>query len=130
MAEVVVRWVREASDEAMQDGDRVVTGISTATSFDCRGQNRDPNAKLSQHGLANAVDVNGLIFKGGNTMRLTDPEAPMPLRTLLHASACKLFTTVLGPGSDGYHEDHIHLDLAERRSRYRICQWDVREVPR
>jgi hypothetical protein len=32
---------------------------------------------------------------------------------------------VLGPGSDGYHEDHIHLDLMERRNDYRICQWDV-----
>jgi hypothetical protein len=32
---------------------------------------------------------------------------------------------VLGPGSDGYHEDHIHLDLMERRGNYRICQWNV-----
>jgi hypothetical protein len=32
---------------------------------------------------------------------------------------------VLGPGSDGYHEDHIHLDLMERRNNYKICQWDV-----
>lgn len=27
-----------------------------------------------------------------------------------------------GAGGD---EDHIHLDLAERRSNYRICQWNV-----
>ncbi len=45
-------------------------------------------------------------------------------RAVLH-SACARFSTVLGPGSDGYHEDHIHLDLDERRSNYRICQWDV-----
>ena len=32
---------------------------------------------------------------------------------------------MLGPGSDGYHEDHIHLDLIERRGNYRICQWNV-----
>ena len=32
---------------------------------------------------------------------------------------------MLGPDSDWYHEDHIHLDLAERRNNYRICQWDV-----
>jgi hypothetical protein len=32
---------------------------------------------------------------------------------------------VLGPGSDWYHEDHIHLDLAQRRNDYRICQWNV-----
>jgi hypothetical protein len=34
---------------------------------------------------------------------------------------------VLGPGSDGYHEDHVHVDLAVRRGGHRMCQWDVRE---
>jgi len=32
---------------------------------------------------------------------------------------------VLGPGSDWYHEDHIHLDLMERRNNYKLCQWSV-----
>jgi hypothetical protein len=54
---------------------------------------------------------------------------PKDLRLGLRASACRSFTTVLGPGSDGYHEGHIHLDIAERRSGYRICEWDVREPP-
>ena len=31
------------------------------------------------------------------------------------------------PGSDGHHEEHIHVDLAERRGGYKMCQWDVRE---
>ena len=43
---------------------------------------------------------------------------------MLH-SVCARFSTVLGPGSDWYHEDHIHLDLMERRNNYRICQWNV-----
>ena len=47
-------------------------------------------------------------------------------REKFRASACARFTTVLGPGSDGYHENHIHLDLAVRNSGYRFCQWDVR----
>ena len=34
-------------------------------------------------------------------------------------------SSVLGPGSDWYHEDHVHLDLMERRNNYRICQWNV-----
>ena len=29
-------------------------------------------------------------------------------------AACGPFTTVLGPGSDPYHSDHFHLDLAQR----------------
>ncbi len=32
---------------------------------------------------------------------------------------------MLGPGSDDYHEDHIHLDLMQRRNNYKICQWYV-----
>jgi hypothetical protein len=60
-------------------------------------------------------------------MELTDITAPKDLRTALREAACTRFTTVLGPGSDGYHEAHIHLDMAERGNGYRVCQWDVRE---
>jgi hypothetical protein len=130
MAEGLAQWLRQVSEAVKRDFGDVVAGISTATSFDCRGQNHNANAKLSQHGLANAVDVRALMFKSGRMLTLTDTAAPMHQRELLHDSACKLFTTVLGPGSDGYHEDHVHLDLAERRSGYRICQWDLRDVPR
>jgi hypothetical protein len=56
---------------------------------------------------------------------LTDRTAARELREKFHASVCARFTTVLGPGSDWYHEDHVHLDLAERRSGYRICQWEI-----
>jgi len=36
--------------------------------------------------------------------------------------ACKSFTTVLGPGSDPSHANHLHLDQRERGKGYRICQ--------
>ena len=60
-------------------------------------------------------------------MQLTDVTASKDLRDGLRESVCARFTTVLGPGSDGYHEEHIHLDMAERNNGYRICQWAVRE---
>jgi hypothetical protein len=130
MAEGLAQWLRQVAEAAKKDTGQVINGLRTATSFDCRGQNGNPNAKLSQHGLANAVDVDSLAFKGGASLTLTDATAPMALRAWLHDSACKSFTTVLGPGSDGYHEGHIHLDLAARRGGYRICQWDVRDSER
>jgi hypothetical protein len=39
-------------------------------------------------------------------------------------AACGWFTTVLGPGSDAAHADHLHLDIQPHGSsnRYRICQ--------
>jgi hypothetical protein len=39
----------------------------------------------------------------------------------VHASACQLFTTVLAPGSNAFHYDHIHVDLMRRSSRRQIC---------
>src|SRR5262249_16615862 len=61
----------------------------------------------------------------GKQLALTDRNVPRDVRERLLHSACARFTTVLGPGSDGYHEDHIHLDRAERHNDYRICQWNV-----
>jgi outer membrane biosynthesis protein TonB len=70
-----------------------------------------------------------MTFASGRFAMWTDIKVNKPLRESLRKSACARFTTVLGPGSDGYHEEHIHLDLAERHNNYRICQWDVREPP-
>ena len=81
--------------------------------------------QLSEHGRANALDVRAFKLANGRSISLTDRTVPRELReTVLH-SACARFSTVLGPGSDWYHEDHIHLDLMERRGNYRICQWNV-----
>jgi len=87
--------------------------------------NRVVGAQLSEHGRANALDVRAFQLANGHSISLTDRTVPRDLReTVLH-SVCARFTTVLGPGSDWYHEDHIHLDLMERRGNYRICQWNV-----
>jgi hypothetical protein len=39
----------------------------------------------------------------------------------VHAEACKIFGTVLGPNSNGAHEDHFHLDMKARR-RTAFCE--------
>src|SRR5436190_1279573 len=103
----------------------VVSNLDNFDSFECRGRNRVVGAQLSEHGRANALDVRAFKFVDGSTISLTDRTVPRGLRENVLHSACTRFSTVLGPGSDGYHEDHIHLDLMERRNNYRICQWDV-----
>ncbi len=100
----------------------------TSNSFECRGQNRVPGARLSEHGRANALDIRAFRLKNGQTVQPTDVAVSRNFRLAMKNSVCARFTTVLGPGSDGYHEDHIHVDLAERRSGYRICQWDIRDT--
>jgi hypothetical protein len=87
------------------------------------------DAKLSEHGKGNAIDVRALILAGDRRLELTDETVAKPLREALRDSACHRFTTVLGPGADSYHNNHIHLDILERTHGLRICQWDVREPP-
>ena len=84
---------------------------------------------MSEHGKGNAVDVRAFTLADNRVLGLTDMAVPKELRAAIRESACARFTTVLGPGSDGYHDSHIHLDIADRRNGYRIGQWEVREPP-
>jgi hypothetical protein len=126
-AEAIVDWVREDLAGLSTRLGSVLAGIDDLDSFECRGQNRIVGAKLSEHGRANALDISGIRLKNGQVVRLADPVVSKDFRMSIRTSACGRFTTVLGPGADGYHEDHVHIDLAERRSGYRICQWDIRD---
>jgi hypothetical protein len=127
MAEAVAHWVREAVAPAVSDLHAPLRGVENYDSFECRGRNRVVGAKVSEHGLANALDIRSFKLADGKSVGLTDVKVTKEFRDSLRQSACSRFMTVLGPGSDGYHESHIHIDLAERRNGYRMCQWDVRE---
>jgi hypothetical protein len=127
MAEAIVSWVREeAAPRALALGSPLKT-IANLASYDCRGRNNIVGAKLSEHGKGNALDIHALRLADGRVLELTDPKVARDFREALRTSVCARFTTVLGPGSDGYHENHVHVDLAERRGGYRICEWDVRD---
>jgi hypothetical protein len=127
MAEAMATWVREeAAPRALALGS-ALKAVDNLTSFDCRGRNGVVGAKLSEHGKANALDIHALRLANGRVVELTDPQVPRDFREGLRKSACAQFTTVLGPGADGFHEDHVHVDILERRGGYRICEWDVRE---
>jgi hypothetical protein len=125
MASAVADWVRSDIAPLARGLGSTITDLDNFDSFECRGRNRIAGAPLSEHGRANALDVRSFKFADGRTISLTDRNVARDVReTVLH-SVCARFSTVLGPGSDGYHEDHIHLDLMERRNDYRICQWNV-----
>ncbi|WP_456716473.1 extensin family protein [Bradyrhizobium sp. USDA 4353] len=125
MATAVANWVRSDLVPIAARLGSPLAALDNYDSYQCRGRNNIAGAQMSEHGRANALDVRGFKLADGRMIELTDRTQPRDLReTVLH-SVCTYFTTVLGPDSDWYHEDHIHLDLAERRSNYRICQWDV-----
>ncbi len=125
MAAAVADWIRtDVAKLANKLGSRV-TDLDNFDSFECRGRNRVSGARLSEHGRANALDVRSISLAGGRVISFTDRSVSHDLREAALHSVCARFSTVLGPGSDWYHEDHIHLDLMERRNDYRICQWDI-----
>jgi hypothetical protein len=127
MAEAMVEWLRAEIPAVATELGTAVRAVDSFASYDCRGRNNVRGAKMSEHGVANAFDLRGLKLANGKTIDFTDTGVARDLRERVRAGVCTRFTTVLGPGSDRYHENHIHLDLAQRRGGYRICQWDVRD---
>jgi hypothetical protein len=125
MASAVADWVRTDVAALAKHLGSVATDLDNFDSFECRSRNRIAGAQLSEHGRANALDVRSFKFADGRTVSLTDRAVARDVREAVQHSVCARFSTVLGPGSDGYHEDHIHLDLMERHNDYRICQWNV-----
>jgi hypothetical protein len=125
MASAVADWIRTDMAPLAASLGSVISDLDNFDSFECRGRNRVAGAPLSEHGRANALDVRGVKLADGQSISLTDRNVPRELRESVLHSVCARFTTVLGPGSDWYHEDHIHLDLMERHNNYKICQWNV-----
>ena len=59
-------------------------------------------------------------FPGGKVEAGETPEARFV--AAVRGGACRYFSTVLGPGSDPAHADHLHLDLRARNRGVRLCQ--------
>ena len=125
MASAIADWVRKDMVPLAASLGSTISDLDNFDSFECRGRNRIAGAMLSEHGKANALDVRAIKLANGRSIGLTDRGMPRDVRERVLHSVCARFSTVLGPGSDWYHEDHIHLDLAQRRNDYRICQWNV-----
>ena len=99
--------------------------------YSCRPIDNEPGARLSEHAFGNAVDVAGFTLADGRTLTYVrdwkgagTQEAAFLHEA--HAGACQYFTTVLGPGADVFHYNHIHLDLANHGATNtgprRICK--------
>jgi len=113
-------------------------------SYTCRNRNGGADLPLSEHALANALDISDFVLASGERIAVVDswpsdnPPLPMPNpdrvssissvkrvsvsledpeRVFLKSvrdDACGIFGTVLGPGADEAHKSHLHLDMKER----------------
>ncbi|RQH13643.1 extensin family protein [Bradyrhizobium sp. RP6] len=125
MASAIADWLRKDMVPVATSLGSPISDLDNFDSFECRGRNRVAGALLSEHGKANAIDIRAIKLANGQSIGLTDRTLSRDVRERVLHSVCARFSTVLGPGSDWYHEDHVHLDLAQRRNDYRICQWNV-----
>ncbi len=103
-----------------------VVEIKQISAYSCRGMNGQPGAHISEHAFGNALDIAAFVLADGHRITVKDgwkgsPEEQGFLRDV-QGSACDQFTTVLAPGSNQFHYDHIHVDLMRRASGRRICQ--------
>ena len=121
------RWITDSVQPAALKwfGARVVE-IKQISAYSCRGMNGNPSAHISEHAFGNALDVAAFTLDDGRRITVKDGWHGMPeeqgfLRDV-QGAACQEFTTVLAPGSNAYHYDHIHVDLMRRASRRIICE--------
>lgn len=103
-----------------------LVAIDSGPGYECRGRNRDAGAQISAHGKGVAIDLGAFVFANGRRVMVenqSDAQAAAYVKTL-RTAACGWFTTVLGPGSDAAHANHLHLDTERHGSSdaYRICQ--------
>jgi hypothetical protein len=145
-------WMKDTVQPVAEEmlGGRV-TRIVNASAYACRQRIGTSGGRLSEHSLANALDISAFVMGGdqpidvltnwGPTARDRQAQAKSekpagggdarPIRDAeqvdgtstsnarflrrMHAGACTVFGTVLGPEANEAHRDHLHLDLAPRK---------------
>jgi len=110
-----MRWFRQP-----------VVEIKQISAYSCRGMNGDPSAHISEHAFGNALDIAEFDLADGHAIKVQygwhgTPEEQGFLHDV-QSAACDQFETVLAPGANVYHYNHIHVDLMRRASGRRICE--------
>jgi len=120
------RWIAGAVQAAAMRWFRSpVVEIKQISAYSCRGMNGNSRASISEHAFGNALDIAAFALADGRKITVKNgwrglPEEQGFLRDV-QAAACDQFSTVLAPGSNVYHYDHIHVDLMRRRDGHRAC---------
>jgi len=110
-----LRWFRQP-----------VVEIKQISAYSCRGMNGDPNAHVSEHAFGNALDIAEFTLADGHRISVQygwrgSPEEQGFLHDV-QLAACEQFSTVLAPGANVYHYNHIHVDLMRHASHRHICE--------
>jgi hypothetical protein len=127
-------WLADVVQPAAQLYLRTQVTEMKAGSYSCRAVNGQPGGNISEHAFGNAADIFAFRFADGHEVTVErgwrgDPREQEFLREIF-LGACQYFSTVLGPGSDAFHYNHFHVDLARRQSGRTVCKpvlkWQAR----
>lgn len=129
------RWLSEVVQTAAMNtlGAQVIE--MRAGSYSCRTMNNGSGTRrMSEHAYGNALDIFSFRLNDGRTVTVKNgwrgaPDEQHFLREVF-LGACERFSTVLGPGSDMFHYDHLHVDLARHNGGRKICRPAVKATPR
>jgi len=108
---------------------RELTALHVGGGHECRRRNRQAQGLVSEHATGRALDIFAFQLgdekQGGLAVSVERPNGLEQARFVdaVRQSACGAFTTVLGPGSDPAHANHLHVDIQQRRAASsRFCQ--------
>lgn len=123
LARTFIAWISNAAVPAAREilGGELVR-VETMGTYSCRaiiGGGAASAGRLSQHGLANAVDVSAFILRDGRRITVqqdwqSGDATAREFLQVIRRSACRRFTTVLSPDYNAAHHDHLHLDMGGR----------------
>ena len=117
LARAFTGWTRDAVQPAARAW--LGTSVSRMESFgtySCRPVNSQAGGRLSEHGLANAVDIGAFVLADGRRITVLegwhgpDPDVRQFLRAV-HQAGCRRFSIGIGPDANALHRDHLHFDL-------------------
>lgn len=126
-------WIRDfvRPAAAALPGAPQLRGLQLGTTYDCRARvGTQDDTGLSEHAFGNAIDIMGFRLEGGADdlpdilpvqPRSGDGDMAEAFQRSVRGAACLWFDTVMGPGSNAAHDDHLHLDVIGRSSLWRLC---------
>jgi len=121
VARQFARWSREALQPAAEQWLRArVARIESFGTYSCRPVNGQAGGRLSEHGLANAVDIAAFVLADGRRITVLDgwnseDEAVRRFLRAAHQAGCRRFQVALGPDANQLHANHFHFDMGHSR---------------
>ena len=124
------RWISEGvQPAALHWFGAPVTEIKQISAYSCREMVGSGTSTISEHAFGNALDIAGFTLADGRKITVKDGWHGTPEEQgFLHdvqLYACETFSTVLAPGYNVYHYNHIHVDLMRRSSGRYPCRPDA-----